>query len=70
MREKTDQFPSRLFAFFAPVDWWAVLPLALGAFLGSRLGPVVARHLPETALRVGIALAGLGLAVVLAFGAW
>jgi hypothetical protein len=30
----------------------------------------VARHLPETLLRVGIALAGLGLAVVLAFGAW
>ena len=58
------------FAFFAPVDWWAVLPLALGALVGSRLGPVVARHLPETLLRVGIALAGLGLAVVLAFGAW
>jgi uncharacterized membrane protein YfcA len=58
------------FAFFAPVDWWAVLPLALGALVGSRLGPVAARHLPETLLRVGIALAGLGLAVVLAFGAW
>ena len=58
------------FAFFAPVDWWAVLPLALGALVGARLGPVVARHLPETALRVGIALAGLGLAVVLAVGAW
>ena len=27
------------FAFFAPVDWWAVLPLALGALVGSRLGP-------------------------------
>jgi uncharacterized membrane protein YfcA len=58
------------FAFFAPVDWWAVLPLALGALVGSRLGPVVARHLPETALRVGIALAGLALAVVLAVDAW
>ena len=46
------------FAFFAPVDWWAVLPLALGALVGARLGPVVARHLPATALRVGIALAG------------
>jgi uncharacterized protein len=58
------------FALYAPVDWWAVLPLALGALVGSRLGPVVARHLPETALRVGIALAGVGLAVVLAVGAW
>ena len=58
------------FTFFAPVDWWAVLPLALGALVGSRLGPVVARLLPETVLRVGIALAGFGLAVVLAVGAW
>ncbi len=49
------------FAIFAPVDWRAVLPLAAGALVGSRLGPVVARHLPATALRVGIALAGLGL---------
>jgi uncharacterized membrane protein YfcA len=58
------------FAFFAPVEWWAVLPLALGALVGSRLGPVVARLLPATALRVGIALAGFGLATVLAVGAW
>ena len=58
------------FALYAPVDWWAVLPLALGALVGARLGPVVARHLPATALRVGIALAGFGLAIVLAVGAW
>lgn len=58
------------FALFAPVDWWAVLPLALGALVGARLGPVVARHLPATALRVGIALAGFGLAIVLAADAW
>jgi uncharacterized membrane protein YfcA len=58
------------FALFAPVDWWAVLPLALGALVGARLGPVVARHLPATVLRVGIALAGFGLAIVLAVDAW
>jgi uncharacterized membrane protein YfcA len=58
------------FALFAPVDWRAALPLAAGALVGSRLGPVLARHLPATALRVGIAVAGLGLAVVLAIGAW
>lgn len=58
------------FAVFAPVDWRAVLPLAAGALVGSRLGPVVARHLPATALRVGIAVAGLGLATVLAINAW
>ena len=58
------------FALFAPVDWWAVVPLAAGALVGSRLGPVAARHLPATALRLGIAAAGLGLAVVLAVSAW
>jgi hypothetical protein len=31
---------------------------------------VAARHVPATALRVGISLAGLGLATVLAIGAW
>jgi len=58
------------FALFAPVAWWAVLPLAAGALVGARLGPVLARHLPPTALRVGIAVAGLGLATVLAAAAW
>ena len=58
------------FALFAPVDWRAVLPLAAGALVGSRLGPVIARHLPAAPLRIGIALAGLGLATSLAIGAW
>lgn len=58
------------FAAFGPVDWWAVLPVAAGALAGARLGPVIARRLPTTALRVGIALAGLGLAVELAVTAW
>jgi uncharacterized protein len=54
------------FALAAPVHWVAALPLAVGALAGARLGPVVARRLPETALRIGIGVAGLGLAVVLA----
>jgi uncharacterized membrane protein YfcA len=58
------------FALFAPVDWQAVLPLAVGALVGSRLGPVIARHLPAAPLRIGIALAGLGLATALAISAW
>jgi uncharacterized protein len=58
------------FAVFGPVDWLAVLPVAIGVLAGSRLGPVVARHLPGTALRVGIGVAGLGLATVLAAQAW
>lgn len=53
------------FAVFGPVQWWAVLPLAVGLLIGSRTGPALARLLPATVLRVGIALAGLGLAVTL-----
>ena len=53
------------FAVTGTVAWWAVLPLLLGAVLGSALGPPLVRRLPETPLRVGVALAGLVLAVVL-----
>jgi uncharacterized protein len=58
------------FALFGPVDWAAVLPLAGGLVLGSYAGPAVARRLPTAPLQVGIALAGLGLAVVLAIDAY
>jgi uncharacterized membrane protein YfcA len=54
------------FALTGPVHWPAVAPMALGLLAGARLGPVVARRLPETALRIGIGVAGLGLAAVLA----
>nr|WP_222131933.1 sulfite exporter TauE/SafE family protein [Pseudonocardia sp. C8] len=58
------------FAFLGDVAWVAVPALALGLLLGGRLGPAVARRVPARALRVGIALAGLGLAVHLFVDAW
>jgi uncharacterized membrane protein YfcA len=58
------------FALFGPVAWSAVLPLALGLLVGGRLGPVLARRLPTGVLRVGIALAGIGLAVKLGLDAF
>jgi uncharacterized membrane protein YfcA len=54
-----------LFAATGPVAWSAALPLGLGAVVGSALGPPLVRRLPETPLRVGVAVAGLGLAVKL-----
>jgi uncharacterized protein len=54
------------FAVAGPVDWAAAAPMAVGLLAGARLGPVLARRLPTTALRIGIALAGLGLAAALA----
>ena len=58
------------FALLSPVAWSAALPLALGCLVGGRLGPRVVRRAPQTALRRLIALAGLGLAVVLAVEAY
>ena len=58
------------FALFGDVNWLAALPLAIGLLAGARVGPVVSRRIPTTVLRVGIAVAGLGLAAALAVGAW
>jgi hypothetical protein len=51
------------FAIFGPVHWWAAFCLALGALLGSSLGPSVTRRVPGNILRVVVALAGIGLAI-------
>jgi uncharacterized membrane protein YfcA len=53
------------FAFLAPVQWLAVIPLGLGCLLGSRLGPIVVRHAPAGPMRLLIGAAGLALAVKL-----
>jgi len=58
------------FVLFASIAWSAALPLAIGLFLGSLLGPRIVRRAPQAALRRVIALAGLGLAVYLALDAY
>jgi uncharacterized protein len=50
---------------FGPVNWIAVVPLGLGMFAGSTLGPRLARHIPSNVLRWLVALLGIGLAVKL-----
>jgi uncharacterized protein len=59
-----------LFAIFGSVDWTAAAPLAVGFFIGGRVGPIVVRHAPTRLLRVLIATAGIGLAVYLAVDAY
>jgi uncharacterized protein len=51
-----------LLACFGPVHWAAALPLALGALVGSRIGPALTRALPRIVTRSAVALLGLGLA--------
>ncbi|MHB1594113.1 MAG: sulfite exporter TauE/SafE family protein [Streptosporangiaceae bacterium] len=54
-----------VFAAFAPVDWAVVVPLGLGMFAGSVIGPRAARRIPAAALRWMVAFLGIGLAVKL-----
>jgi uncharacterized protein len=53
------------FALLGPVNWVAAPPLAAGMFIGSTLGPRVARRLPANVLRWAIALFGVALAIQL-----
>jgi uncharacterized protein len=52
-----------VFMLFRPVDWAAVVPLGIGMFAGSLVGPRLARHVPASVLRWIVALLGIGLAV-------
>ncbi|GHF06646.1 UPF0721 transmembrane protein [Amycolatopsis deserti] len=51
------------FAAFGPVDWMAAAPLGLGMFVGSTLGPRIARRLPAASLRRMVAVIGIALAI-------
>lgn len=52
-------------ALYGPVPWATVAPLAAGMFVGSLLGPVVARRLPANIVRVTAAALGVVLAAQL-----
>ncbi len=58
------------FIVLGSVEWIAALPLALGLFVGGRLGPGIVRRAPQTPLRRAVAVAGLALAVHLGIQAW
>jgi uncharacterized protein len=51
------------FVVLGDIAWSAALPLAAGLAVGNYTGPAIARRLPPKVLRVGIAVAGLVLAV-------
>jgi uncharacterized membrane protein YfcA len=53
------------FVVLGHVVWSAAVPLAAGLLVGNYTGPAIARRLPPAVLRIGIAVAGLVLAVVL-----
>ena len=54
-----------IFVLVGPVDWSAVVPLALGLFAGSAAGPIIARRVPPSVVRWVVGLLGLTLAIAL-----
>jgi uncharacterized protein len=54
-----------VYAFLAPVEWSFALTLMASSLVGGQLGSLLARRIGGDALRVGIALCGLAVAVVL-----
>lgn len=54
-----------IFAARDLVAWTAMLPLAVGMFVGGALAPRILRRLPDLVVRVLVAVAGLGLAAFL-----
>jgi uncharacterized membrane protein YfcA len=55
------------FVLWGPVQWLAVVPLALGFFTGGLVGPAIARRVPADALRLAVGAGGLVVAAVLAW---
>lgn len=58
------------FVLLGPVQWFAVVPLALGLFTGGLVGPAIARRVPAGALRLVVGVAGLVVAGGLAWGTY
>jgi uncharacterized protein len=59
-----------IFAFFAPVDWGAVLTLTPATLLGGYAGARLARRLPARVLRVVIVVLGTTVGVILLYRAF
>ncbi len=59
----TNLTASVVFIALGHVDWPAAIALGGGSLVGGMLGPTVQRWIPETWLRVVVAICGLGLAV-------
>jgi len=58
------------FVVVGDVRWDVAVPLGIGLLAGGRLGPIIVRRTDPTWLRVGIAIAGLGLALKLGVDAY
>ena len=56
-----------VFVVFGTVSWASAVPLAIGLYVGGRVGPAVVRHSPAPLLRVLIAISGVAMAIYLGY---
>lgn len=58
-----------IFSFSGQVHWLAAFAMAIGCFVGGWCGPPTVKVIPPTVLRIGVGIAGLGLACWLGYQA-
>jgi uncharacterized membrane protein YfcA len=56
-----------IFVFSGHVNWLLAIPLAVGFYIGGRLGPIIVRKAPQGLLKYFVVAAGLTLAFWLIF---
>ena len=54
-----------IFVFLMPVDWLAIIPLAIGLLVGGYLGPIVVRFIPTKIMEIGVSWFAIGMAIYL-----
>ena len=52
-----------IFVFSGHVNWLLAIPLAVGFYIGGRLGPIIVRKAPQKLLKYFVVAAGFALAV-------
>lgn len=56
---------SIIFIIQIPIAWKVIIPLLLGLFVGGYIGPAIVRIIPATAIRKGVGIFAIILAIVL-----
>ena len=54
-----------IFVFLMPIDWLAIIPLAIGLLVGGYLGPIVVRFIPTKIMEIGVSWFAIGMAIYL-----
>lgn len=59
-----------LFVIVGPISWSTAIPLAVGFFVGGRIGPHIVRRAPAQPLRLCIAVAAVAVGIRLGLSAY